>query len=263
MEPGCYLETALNRLCYPVRSAVRWRRGAPALTGELLNPTWQAHPEAARAAAQYRWHACPQPLDRQRVREWLQYAALLEWALEGISLPDTIRWLDVGAKNDSYLAGLLHALAHRPDGRRRVTGVGVEVDAYRVYRDLRSRADYAAAYCAGYDNLSFVAGDVRDLSEPADVVTWFLPFVVPGPLVAWGLPLSLFSPAALLAHVWSLLAPGGVLLIADQGEREWAVQMRLLQQQGIPVHRRALLQPGYRPEVTQPYGCTCCPKPLA
>ena len=49
----------------------------------------------------------------------------------------------------------------------------------------------------------------------------------------WGLPRHLFRPAELLGRIWSCLRPGGVLLVANQGEAERDEQRRLFARAGI------------------------------
>jgi hypothetical protein len=51
----------------------------------------------------------------------------------------------------------------------------------------------------------------------------------------WGLPRKLLRPETLLTHVVSLVKPGGVLFIANQGEAERAFQHQLLARLGLEV----------------------------
>ena len=131
------------------------------------------------------------------------------------------RGLDVGAKNGSTLPGLA-TFGGAWDA--------VEVDAHRRYWNLRTRRAVGEAMAGAFPGCRFVAADVRSLTGPYDLVTWFLPFVFEDPHRAWGLPGRLFDPAATLAHVVSLVAPGGTLFIVNQGESEAAEQQRLLPQ---------------------------------
>jgi hypothetical protein len=68
------------------------------------------------------------------------------------------------------------------------------------------------------------------------VVLWFLPFVVEGALRSWGLPRRFFAPEALFRHVLARVAPGGVLLVVNQGEGERDAQRALFEGAGaMPV----------------------------
>jgi hypothetical protein len=134
--------------------------------------------------------------------------------------PTEGRCLDVGSKNGAYVPGLATWAPGRWDA--------VERDAHRRYLDGRTRRARGEAMAAAFPGCRFIAGDVRDQRGPYARITWLLPFVLPAPHRAWGLPVRLFDPAALLAHVQSLLTTDGVLLIVNQGEEEAEEQARLL-----------------------------------
>jgi len=61
------------------------------------------------------------------------------------------------------------------------------------------------------------------------------PFLFTDDTDDWGLPRRLFQPAGLLAHVWARVAPGGILVMANQGARECQEQRRLLAELSIPA----------------------------
>jgi len=65
------------------------------------------------------------------------------------------------------------------------------------------------------------------LQDRYGLVLWFLPFVQEGALRVWGLPRRFFAPEALFRHVLARVAPGGTLLIVNQGEGERDVQRAL------------------------------------
>lgn len=125
----------------------------------------------------------------------------------------------MGSKNGAYLPAL---------GVFRPPFDAVELDAHRRYLWGSTRRAYGEAKAAAFPGSRFVAGDVRELDGPWALVTWLLPFLTPGPLVAWGLPDRHLRPAELVRHVVDRVAPGGVLLVVNQGEEEHALQLALL-----------------------------------
>ncbi len=133
--------------------------------------------------------------------------------------PPPVRGLDVGAKNGATLPGLATFGG---------TWDAIEVDAHRRYWNLRTRRAVGEAMAGAFPGCRFLAADVRTLTGSYDLVTWFLPFVFADPHRAWGLSARLFDPAGTLAHVVSLVAPGGTLFLVNQGEAEAEEQRRLL-----------------------------------
>ncbi len=140
----------------------------------------------------------------------------------GLATPDatgTGRALDVGSKNGAYLPGLATAWPHGWDA--------VELDAHRRYWTLRTRRAHGEAMAAAFPGCRFHAADVRSLTGSYARITWFLPFVLEAPHRAWGLPLDTFAPTEVLAHVLSLLATRGTMLVVNQGEAEADAQAEL------------------------------------
>lgn len=124
------------------------------------------------------------------------------------------RALDVGCKGWSYLAAQTAVVPLPWDG--------VEIDAHRRVGGLQTRASIARWRVAqpAARGCAFIAGSVADLHGPYRLITWFLPFVRPEPHRRWGLPRRLFDPQGLLEHVWSIIEPGGVLIVSNQGDVE-------------------------------------------
>lgn len=133
-------------------------------------------------------------------------------------VPAGARALDVGSKYGAYLPGLA-TFGGAWDA--------VERDAHRRYLTGHTRRAVGEAIAARFAGCRFLPGDVRDLGGSYARITWFLPFVVPEPHTAWGLPAELFDPPGALAAVLRLLAPGGELLVLNQGEAEAEVQAGL------------------------------------
>ena len=72
-------------------------------------------------------------------------------------------------------------------------------------------------------------------------MTWFLPFVTPRPLVSAGLPDRLYTPAAVLRHTWSLVAPGGALFVINVDDEEADCQAALFDEVGVEVTNLGLV----------------------
>ncbi|TAK09873.1 MAG: hypothetical protein EPO39_01445 [Candidatus Manganitrophaceae bacterium] len=135
------------------------------------------------------------------------------------------RGLDIGAGGWSYLPALCAWSGIPWDG--------VELDAHRRYWTLATRrghAEYMLRISAGS---RYLPGSLLDLAGAYVCMTWFLPFVTPGPLRAARLPDRFFQPNALLRHAASLLSPGGVLFLLNQGEEEAGAQRRLFREEGL------------------------------
>lgn len=134
-------------------------------------------------------------------------------------------WLDVGAKNWSYVGALAAFL--QANGLQHFVLDGVELDPYRRYADLHTRSQYAEAHIRALPQARYHAGDIHDWRQPAHIISNFLPFVFPEPHRAWGLPMQHFQPEAQFRHLLSLLQPDGLLLIVNQGEAEAEAQVEL------------------------------------
>jgi SAM-dependent methyltransferase len=243
LSPLLWPEALLNQLTYPLRQALRWRR--PGYREAAADPAAviAAHPQCERLqalVAAYR-PALADRYDAANIIENLDVLHLLDTARSLVAWhpPATpLRVLDVGSKNFYYAA----ALAAFWGAQAPVASLlGVEIDAYRVYRDGYSRHDYADAYRAGLPGVEFLAADVRAVTDRFDAITLLFPFVIALPLVKWGLPVGLLAPEDVLSHVWGLLEPGGLLIIANQDEAEAAVQDAICERLHVPMAGRAAL----------------------
>lgn len=134
--------------------------------------------------------------------------------------------LDVGSKNFYYAAVLQAAL-------RPASLTGLELEGYRLYPNFYSRHDYAMAYIRDLPNTRFVVGDVRSYQQPAELITCFYPFLFADTHVAWYLPLRLFDPPGQFRALRRLLAPGGQLLMCNQGQEEAAAAAAYARQAGL------------------------------
>ena len=121
--------------------------------------------------------------------------------------------------------------------------VGVEVEGHRLFRDGRSRIDYAAGYLMRLPAAEFVVADYAQYPEAADVITLWFPFLTPAPLLAWRLPLRLLAPERLFRQIHRNLRPDGLLFMANHGQREFELAEMLCIAAGLRrvAHRS---QPG-------------------
>ena len=166
-------------------------------------------------------------------QDWVESAYVLD-VLDQVmprALPPG-RALDIGSKNGAYVPGVATGLARACDF--------VELDAHRRYLWGSTRRVYGERMAAAFEGSRFHAADVKTLVGPWSVVTWFLPFLTAAPVDAWDLPLEVLEPAALVAHVWSYLAPGGVMLIVNQGDHEAARQRELLEAAALGPRTQSL-----------------------
>lgn len=226
----------VNRLAFACRRSVRWRRGAYHEPFEPKDGLFADRGDASRLSTleaelvdKYDLSAFRQSSSRLRYLETLTYLHFLDRMLEGVALSSAenrpLRWLDAGAKNWAYVEALAAVCRY---AETPFELVGVELDGYRIYRDLHSRHDYAQTFIRDIPQARYVVRDVMTCVEPCDVISSFLPFVFREPALAWGLPAGYFRPLAYLEHLVSLLPSGGLMLILNQGAEESREQERLL-----------------------------------
>ncbi len=252
-----------NAIDYPLRQLFRWRRGGLPWRNQTKRDLFAHLGAAARqtAEAQAARLLTTYPLDYLRAhstarnfRENLFYLEVLDrWvhpatedggrktdepASSVFHPPSSVTCLpscvaDIGA-SDWFYAHALTAFWRRTLGEA-VTLIGYEADAYRVYNDLRSRHDHARAHMRGLDQtrVRYVPAPFTCQPGAFAAVTLFFPFVFSRDHLEWGLPGWMFAPERLLVAAWDSVAPGGTLLIVNQGEAEHNTQRDLLDLNGI------------------------------
>jgi SAM-dependent methyltransferase len=141
-----------------------------------------------------------------------EYLDILDrgWGKAGVERLSGGVLCDIGCASFWYAATLQSFF--RPDSL-----VGVEVEGYRLFRDGRTRIDYAAGYLAQLPAARFVVADYAGYREPADIITSWFPFLTPAAILAWRLPLSLLAPERLFGQIRSNLRPGGVFFMVNHG----------------------------------------------
>lgn len=201
---------------WTVRNLIRWTPPTGPVHPTDVPANWPSGTRAIEIAERYQvatW--------RSIIRPWEVAEAAYVLALLDEVVPDELRAsgasgraLDVGCKGWSYLAAQRAVVPSPWDG--------VEIDANRRVGGLQTRASIARWRIAQPTarGCGFIAGSVSQLPGPYRLVTWFLPFVRPEPHRRWGLPRRLFDPEGLLTHVWSIIEPGGVLIVSNQDAAE-------------------------------------------
>jgi SAM-dependent methyltransferase len=133
---------------------------------------------------------------------------------------------DIGCASFWYAAAL--AAFFRP-----AELVGIDVEGHRLFKDGRTRIDYATGYVSGIPHARFLVADYLDCDLPADVITAWFPFLTPAAILAWRLPLSLLAPERFFAQVSGNLRPGGYFLMVNHGAEEAALGEKLCMAAGL------------------------------
>ena len=138
---------------------------------------------------------------------------------------------DIGCASFGYARSL--QAFFRPDRL-----VGIDVEGHRLFRDGRTRVDYANGYLAAIPGARFVVGDYADFREPAELITAWFPFLTPAAILAWRLPLSLLAPERLFDRIEHNLKPGGLFIMVNHGLKEATLAEQLCTATGlVPLTR--------------------------
>jgi SAM-dependent methyltransferase len=116
--------------------------------------------------------------------------------------------------------------------------LGVEIEGHRLFRDGRTRIDYARGYLTQLPNAQFVVADYTGYVEPADIITSWFPFLTPAAILAWRLPLSLLAPERLFRQIRHNLRPDGLFFMVNHGAKEAALAERLCTAAGLQFTAR-------------------------
>lgn len=135
--------------------------------------------------------------------------------------PQHINWhpaphkkiVDVGSRSFAYAPVLQKYLSPREL-------TGIEIDAFRIYSNLHTRASYAEYYLRNSPNTDFQPMSFLGHKSTPDGLLFLYPFVIPEPLIYWALPLAQFLPEKIFKHAFSQLQPGGWLYMINHGYEE-------------------------------------------
>ncbi|MBM3275379.1 MAG: hypothetical protein FJZ00_09510 [Candidatus Sericytochromatia bacterium] len=213
-----------NRIGWGLRQAVRWQ--VPILADRPAADLGAVSERIRDWEARYGFEAARLAESGETVRETLFILEMVESALAeaGVTLPDPLSALDVGAKNWHYVRALWALLTCYGGTRRTLALTGIEIDPFVVYRDGHSRADWARLYARPCPGAEFLEGDALDHRGSYDLVLLLFPIMLAGEHLDWGLPLDRYRPRDLLAHAWGLTAPGGTLFVATYDYEKDALQ---------------------------------------
>lgn len=184
-----------------------------------------------------RWRELLGVMDYQLNLYHLELLHRMQPAL-GKHLPRSLRIVDVGSRTFYYAPALFRFFRRHYQVE---TLTGIELDAYRRYRNGFTAYDYAQAYLKELGEPGIIRYEAVDFmrSDAAyNVCTLFLPFVTQDPLLHWGLPLGTFQPARLIEHAYRQLEKPGILLITNKGLEEQQSLHRLLREAEIPFDDR-------------------------
>jgi SAM-dependent methyltransferase len=219
---------------FGISKRVRWSRGihreTPARELPALSREQTERIAALRARYQVRFEAT---LNASTSLNNYEYLDILDraWAASGSAMGRGGTLCDVGCASFWYAASL--QTFFRPDRM-----VGVDVEGHRLFRDGRTRIDYASGYLAGMPEARFVVADYAGFREPADLITAWFPFVTPAAILAWRLPLSLLAPARLFASIEHNLRPGGLFVMINHGLQEATLAEQLCIAAGLRLTSR-------------------------
>jgi SAM-dependent methyltransferase len=219
---------------FGISERVRWSRGihreTPARELPALSHEQTERIAALRARYQVRFEAA---LNGATSLNNYEYLDILDraWTASGLPVVHGGTLCDVGCASFWYAAAL--QTFFRPDRM-----VGVDVEGHRLFRDGRTRIDYASGYLAGIPDARFVVADYAGFREPADVITAWFPFLTPAAILAWRLPLSLLAPERLFAGIQQNLKPGGLFVMINHGLQEASLAEQLCVAAGMRLVSR-------------------------
>jgi SAM-dependent methyltransferase len=218
-----------HRFWYGLSERARWSRGTFRETPALQLPALPIDQSRRIAALQERYQVrFESELGVQTSLNNYEYLDILDHAWPGDARPGSAPLRPQGMEQlcDVGCASFWYAAALDAFFRPRAM-VGVDVEGYRLFRDGRTRSDYAAGYVGQRPNGRFVVADYLSYAEPADVITAWFPFLTPGAILAWRLPLSLLRPEHLIRQIHHNLKPGGIFLMVNHGVEEAGAAHRL------------------------------------
>jgi hypothetical protein len=229
------LKSLRHGFWYGVSERIRWSRGAfeetPAC--ELCTVDREQVERIAALRERYQVHFERRMNVATSLNNY-EYLDILDrgWGEAGVARPCGGVLCDIGCASFWYAATL--QAFFRPDCL-----IGVEVEGHRLFRDGRTRIDYAAGYLARLPDSHFVVADYCAYREPADVITAWFPFLTPTALLAWRLPLRLLAPGKLFRQVQENLKPGGVFFMVNHGPQEARLAHGLCDAAGLDLIARA------------------------
>jgi SAM-dependent methyltransferase len=233
------LRSLRHQFWYGISERVRWSRGVFHETPARELPRLTSEQDERIAALRTRYQVQFElGMSAVTAANNYEYLDILDraWDAAGLARPRGGCLCDIGCASFWYAAAL--DAFFRPERL-----VGVEVEGYRLFRDGRTRIDYARGYLAAFADARFVVADYRDLDLPAEIITAWFPFVTPAAILAWRLPLSLLAPEGFFGRVHRNLRPDGLFVMVNHGPHEAAEAEKLCEATGMRCRFR-FAEPG-------------------
>ncbi len=233
------LRSLRHQFWYGISERVRWSRGEFHETPARELPRLTSEQDERIAALRTRYQVQFElGMSAVTAANNYEYLDILDraWDAAGLARPRGGCLSDIGCASFWYAAAL--DAFFRPERL-----VGVEVEGYRLFRDGRTRIDYARGYLAAFADARFVVADYRDLVLPAEIITAWFPFVTPAAILAWRLPLSLLAPEGFFGRVHQNLRPDGLFVMVNHGAHEAAEAEKLCEATGMRCRFR-FAEPG-------------------
>jgi SAM-dependent methyltransferase len=232
--PLLFALAPVNALAFAVRKKLAWTRGPVVHANESKDGLFRGGRERT---LRKRYELGPLHA-ASSVYAYRENLYVLD-VLDGTTLEkrDRIRALDVGSQDFRYAFGLARWLGRFAED---VALTGIELEGHRIYDDLHSRKEHAEAFASEVDGATVdyrVADFLAFEAMPAsiDVISFFFPFVLEYALVRWGLPRRFFSPKRMFDKAYSLLRPGGTVIVMNHTSAERERQLELLRECGFEV----------------------------
>ena len=242
-----WFKSLRNAVDFPLRRTIKWSRGAPPVRREGLDHAYAHLPENEAAEMERR---ASELIESHGLQDFKANCSLKHYTINLFYLEmlertfaeadyefggqSVLSVADIGPGSWIYAPAFHSFLSHwRSPERRRVELIGYEIDAYRIFNDMRSRLDHIKRNIDKIPDTSIVTAAFQERREHFDLVTLFYPFVLVPDHLDWGLPRSAFEPQKLLEIAWSSVRPGGALFVANQGPEEFEEQKRLFDECGI------------------------------
>lgn len=174
--------------------------------------------------------------------EMREFLDLFPWQ-ENIPLGsfDSISVCDVGARTfilAPVIEECLEGMGFKP------TIHGVEIDPFRRYTNLHTRADYGHFYASKVKDGHYHGMDFLNWKVPMDLILMLNPFVTEEPHLNWGLPLKTFSPYRVFEHASKIVSERvGLLLLSSPDDEEFEVADQLARQVGFDPINKATWNP--------------------
>jgi hypothetical protein len=230
------LKSLRHGFWYSLSERIRWSRGAFEETpaGELCTVDREQAERIAALRERYQVHFERHMTAATSLNNY-GYLDILDrgWSESGVARPCGGALCDIGCASFWYAATL--QAFFRPDRL-----IGVEVEGHRLFRDGRTRIDYATGYLRPLPDSHFVVADYCAYREPADVITAWFPFLTPTALLAWRLPLRLLAPGKLFRQIRENLRSSGVFLMVNHGPQEAQLAQRWCDAAGLVLVARAV-----------------------